>query len=167
MDTKRIEVLHVADRDAVVLGISYYLVLDLLPALHASLNQHLRARLERFGAEGEELGLVVGKPTPKSTKCICSTNNDGKANARHHAHGFLDAAGRGRLGALFTNGLHTPGEKLAVFGRDDGVNGSAQDFDAKCFKLIFELNPDLEGRLTSKGNVYRVWSLVDDHFANE
>ena len=40
--TKRIEVLHVADCDAVVAGVTDDLILGLLPALERLLNQDLR-----------------------------------------------------------------------------------------------------------------------------
>ena len=41
MDAQRVEVLHVADRDAVVETVAHHLVLNLLPAFKAFLNQHL------------------------------------------------------------------------------------------------------------------------------
>eukprot|EP00123_Amoebidium_parasiticum_P018886 comp24311_c0_seq1/m.45726 comp24311_c0_seq1/g.45726 ORF comp24311_c0_seq1/g.45726 comp24311_c0_seq1/m.45726 type:complete len:317 (+) comp24311_c0_seq1:2722-3672(+) len=41
VDTERVEVLHVAHSDAVVIGITHHLILYLLPALHGPLNQHL------------------------------------------------------------------------------------------------------------------------------
>ena len=43
VDPHRIEVLHVADGDAVVAGVAHDLVLDLLPAVQALLDQHLGA----------------------------------------------------------------------------------------------------------------------------
>ena len=43
MNSKRIKVLHIAYGDAIVLGISHHFVLDLLPTLHAALDEDLRA----------------------------------------------------------------------------------------------------------------------------
>ena len=42
MDSERVEVLHVADRDAVVVAVAHHLVFYLLPALEGLLYQHLR-----------------------------------------------------------------------------------------------------------------------------
>jgi len=42
MDAERVEVLHVADRDAVVETVAHHLVLYLLPALERLLDQYLR-----------------------------------------------------------------------------------------------------------------------------
>jgi len=41
MDAQRVEVLHVADRDAVVEAVAHNLILDLFPALEGFLHQHL------------------------------------------------------------------------------------------------------------------------------
>ena len=41
MDAKRVEVLHIADRDAVVILITHHLVLDLFPPLETLLHQYL------------------------------------------------------------------------------------------------------------------------------
>ena len=56
MDAQRVEVLHVADRDAVVVAVAHHLVLYLLPALEALLHQHL-------GREREGLLAEAGPPS--------------------------------------------------------------------------------------------------------
>ena len=41
MDTERVEVLHIADRDTVVILITHHFVLDLFPPLETLLHQYL------------------------------------------------------------------------------------------------------------------------------
>ena len=84
MDTQRIKVLrgnqnqtsrcvtlptylHVADSNAVVAAVAHDLVLDLLPALHALLDQDLRAGRERLSAERTQLRFVLRKAGPEAT----------------------------------------------------------------------------------------------------
>ena len=51
MDAERVEVLHIADRYAIVILITHDLVLDLLPPLKALLDQYLRREGESALAE--------------------------------------------------------------------------------------------------------------------
>ena len=48
MDAQRVEILHIADRDTVVKTVTHHLVLHLLPATEALLNQYLRREGESF-----------------------------------------------------------------------------------------------------------------------
>ena len=41
MDAERVEVLHVADRDTVVVTVAYNLIFNLFPTLQALLDKHL------------------------------------------------------------------------------------------------------------------------------
>jgi hypothetical protein len=45
------------------------------------------------------------------------------------------------------------GKELSVFGDLNRLNGSPEDFDTKPFEFIFELDSDVESRLTTKGAV--------------
>jgi hypothetical protein len=59
VDAHRVEVLHVADGDAVVAEVAHHLVLDLLPALEVLLDEHLGdAAVE--GASGGLVELRLG-----------------------------------------------------------------------------------------------------------
>jgi hypothetical protein len=42
MDSERVEVLHITDSDAVVITVTHYLILDLLPSLERLLDENLR-----------------------------------------------------------------------------------------------------------------------------
>ena len=60
VDAHRVEVLHVADRGAVVVGVTHHFVLDLLPAGETLLDQHLGGVGEgRGGALFERLAILA------------------------------------------------------------------------------------------------------------
>ena len=65
VDAHRVEVLHVADGDAVVAPVAHHLVLDLLPAAQALLDQHLGH------AAGEGAARAPGRGRPRSRRCRC------------------------------------------------------------------------------------------------
>ena len=76
VDAQRVEVLHVADRDTVVIAVAHHLVLYLLPALQRLLNQHLRREREGFLGQFVEFLLVVAEAGTKSSQCVGGTKND-------------------------------------------------------------------------------------------
>ncbi|KAK8931984.1 hypothetical protein VCV18_000514 [Metarhizium anisopliae] len=167
VNTQRIEILHVADSDTVVLRISDNFVLNFLPALHAALNKHLGTCGKSLIAKVEKFSFVVRKSTAKTTQSVSGTNNDGEANILDNPHGFVNVASRGRLGALLADGVHATGKELTVLSSDDGVNRSTQNFDTKTLELILELNTDLQSSLTTKSNVDGVRPFVVNDLSDE
>ena len=59
MHAHRVEVLHVADRDASVRGVAHDLVFDLLPAPQRALDQHLVDGRRGQATHGHAFELVV------------------------------------------------------------------------------------------------------------
>ena len=127
VDAHRVEVLHVADGDAVVAPVAHHLVLDLLPAAQALLDQHLgHAAGEGAAQRLVEVGLGLHDAAALAAQ--------GEAAAQHHRE--ADLAGRGpRLvggaaGAAARGGyadLRQPlDEELAVLGVADGLHRRAQ-----------------------------------------
>jgi hypothetical protein len=167
VNTKRVEVLHVTDSNAVVLAITDNLVLDLLPALHTALNKNLRAGGEGLVAEVNVLFHVLGESTAETSKCVGGTNNDGEADLLNSAHGLIEVVCGLGLGARSTNGVHAPGKELTVFGGDDSVDGSTENLDAKLLELVLELDTDREGGLSTESAVDGIRTLLDDDLADE
>ena len=61
MDAQRVEVLHVADGDAVVITVAHHLVFYLLPAFQRLLHQHLRRESKGFLGQFVKLLLVIAE----------------------------------------------------------------------------------------------------------
>jgi hypothetical protein len=72
--------LHVADGDAVVVGITDNLVFKLPPPLEALLDKHLRAQAERLGRKIAELFLIVRKAGSETTERVGRAQDDGVAD---------------------------------------------------------------------------------------
>ena len=66
MDADRIEILHAAYRDAVVLGVPDHFKFDLFPACDAPIKENLadRAALEAAGGDFHQPLLIIGKSAP-------------------------------------------------------------------------------------------------------
>jgi hypothetical protein len=167
VNTKRVEVLHVTNGNAVVLAITNNFVLDLLPALHTALNKNLRAGGEGLIAEVDVLFHVLGETTAESSKRVGGTDNDGETDLLDGAHGLVEVVGGLGLGARGTNGVHAPCEELTVLGGDDGVDGGTEDLDAKLLKLVLELDTDRECGLSTESAVDGIRTLLDDDLADE
>ena len=104
MDAHRIEVLHVADGDAVVATVANDLVLDLLPAAQAFLHQHLASAAGECALDrGRRAPTSVSTmPLPLPPKRIAAAQHDRQADDSRG----LDARPRGewqaRLRAVLT-----------------------------------------------------------------
>ena len=59
MDSERVEVLHVADGDTVVILVTDHLILNLFPALERLLHENLRRERESLGAKFLKLLVIV------------------------------------------------------------------------------------------------------------
>mmetsp|Transcript_26885 Transcript_26885/g.61267 ORF Transcript_26885/g.61267 Transcript_26885/m.61267 type:complete len:685 (+) Transcript_26885:1043-3097(+) len=68
VDAHRVEVLHVADRDAVVVGVTDHLVLKLLPTLQALVDNDLWAVHQGGLHQSPQLRVVVGKAAAQATQ---------------------------------------------------------------------------------------------------
>src|SRR6266498_3029688 len=122
MNSQGVEVLHVANRNAVVSSISDHFILDLLPAFHATLDQDLWACSKRLCAKFPQLFFIFCKSASKSSEGICRTNNNREADIFDHMHGLFKSRCRSRLGTFLADALHAPSEQLSILGSNDGVN---------------------------------------------
>ena len=75
MHTNRVNILHVADSNAVPCTISHYLILDLFPSGNAPLYQYLTytGKTKTILKNLSQFILIVGNTAATSAKCICWT----------------------------------------------------------------------------------------------
>ena len=69
MNSDRIDVLHIADRDNVACGVPHYLILDFLPSCDTALYEYLSysGKSESVFEDFFELSLVMGNTAAGST----------------------------------------------------------------------------------------------------
>ena len=128
MHPHRVDVLHVADGDAIVRPIPHHLVLDLLPTGHATFDQNLanHAQGQTAAHDLPQLGFIVDQ--------AASGPAQGVGRAHHHRIAVVIGKGHGVL-----DGLHHPAirhgfadlpqhilEQLPIFGLPDRLQGGAQ-----------------------------------------
>src|SRR5207247_9786852 len=71
MDAHRVEVFHVADRDAVIELVTDDLVFDFLPSDEVLFDQYLRAVRERLGDPLAELLVIGAKAGTEAAQRVC------------------------------------------------------------------------------------------------
>ena len=77
VDAERVEVFHVADRDAVVEAVAHHFILHFFPALQALFDQNLRRERESLLGQFVEFGLIVAKSRSESAQRVSRTDNHG------------------------------------------------------------------------------------------
>ena len=130
MDAQRVEILHVADGDAVVVAVAYDLVFNLFPAPERFLHQHLRREGEGLPGRRLELGRIVAEAGAQSAQRISRPQDDGVAHLRGRIQRFRDGSGGVRADGLHADLVEPPDEEVAVFGVDDRLDGRPQHADA-------------------------------------
>jgi len=96
VNAQRIDVLHVAHRDAVVKAVAHNLVLDFLPAFDGLVDQDLVGHGKGRGGQSDQLVLVVGEAGAEAAE------SEGGANKQRVADlfgGFDGAFQSGRRAA--------------------------------------------------------------------
>ena len=79
MDAQRVEVLHITNRDTVVVLVAHHLVFYLFPSLQRLLYQHLWREGESLLSLCQQLLLIVAEARAQATKGVGGTQNNGKA----------------------------------------------------------------------------------------
>ncbi len=169
VDPHRVEVLHVADRDAVVEGVAHNLILDLFPAGEALLDEHLRSRGESALEHGAERAGAVRRAAPLSAEGVGGAYHDRVADRFSRAEPGLDRRDRGASGREHADPGELLDEELAVLRRDDRRDRSAEDADAVALEdaAFGELDAAVEGRLPAEGEEHAVGALLSDDALDE
>ncbi len=171
VDAHRVEILHIADRDAGVVRVPHHLVLDLLPAGHAPLHQHLAdgAVLQAADDDIAELGLVARDAAARAAQRIRRADYEREADPgreRLRARQVLaDRALRHRLADL----LHRLLEQFAVLGLADSLQRRPQQLHAVPLKhaALRHLHRHIQAHLAAQRRQQPVRPLLVDHLGHE
>ena len=152
VDAERVEVLHIADRDAVVIAVANDLIFDFLPAFQAFFDEDLGRKGERFLGQGTELRLIVAEAGAKAAEGIGRTQDDGIAEPSSRRTGRFHALARFAADGAYADLIQTLDKALTVFGVDDGLHGCSEHLDAIPVEntAFIQGNPAVEGSLSSE-----------------
>ena len=139
MDADGVEVLHVADGDAVAGGVAHDLVLDLLPASDALFDQALADAGEAQAVGAHRLQLLAGAAdaAARAAQRVGGAHNDGVADLFGEHAGVLDSLDDQAVDAGLADGLHGLLEREAVLRLLDGGRLRADDLDAHFVQIAF------------------------------
>ena len=163
VDAHRVEVLHVADGDAVVAAVAHDLVLDLLPAAQALLDQHLRhAAGERAAQRGVELGLGLDDAAALAAEREAAAQHDREADLPGRRARLLGGAAGPAARGLDADLGEPLDEELAVLGVADGLDRRAEHAHAVLLEdaRVVEREPAVERGLAAEGEQDRVDLLL-------
>ena len=167
MHAHRVKVLHVADRNARVLGVAHDLVLDLLPAQQRLLHQHLPDRT------GSQAFLDHGLQLDRGARHSATCSPEGVGGSDHLRKAYV---GRELLRLLNRHHRSTRGDRLSdaqeqllecftVLGGPDGIERCAQNAHRMAVEYAGISHPDgqVEPGLSAQGGEESVGPLTLDN----
>lgn len=165
VNAKGIEVLHVADGDAVVGGVADNLILDFLPSLQGLLDQDLRGQSERPSRHVAELLLIMRESRSKTTQSVGSADDDGVSNNLGGFQCLLDGSDSNRLGDGDVNLPESLSEELSVLTGLEGLDWRSQDLDSVLLEKshAFHLDTQVQGGLATESEEDSVRLLALDN----
>mmetsp|Transcript_71241 Transcript_71241/g.189433 ORF Transcript_71241/g.189433 Transcript_71241/m.189433 type:complete len:233 (-) Transcript_71241:1460-2158(-) len=169
VDAHRVKVLHVAHRDAVVVGVAHHLVLELLPALQALVNNDLRAVDQGSLHQCTKLGFVVRETAAQATQGEGSPHQHWVADALGGIRSFIDCHAARALCHLVPAIIHCLRKELAVLGREDCLDRCAQNGHVVLVKdaLLLQLDCAIQSGLSAKCAEDAIGPLTGDDLCHE
>ncbi len=168
MNPHRIDIFHVADRDAVVGRIADHFILDFFPAGYAPLDQNLRNH-----AVGQppvdhlvELFLAVDDAAAGAAQCVGRTDDERIADLSRKLPGRFHRFDNIAFGDRLVDFLHGLFEQFPVFRLFDRFQRRAQQFDI----IFFQSTPfrhfdgEIQADLAAESCQQPVWALFGDDF---
>ena len=92
MNTDRIDIFHVADRDSGVVAVAHDFILDFLISLNTFLNEYLvnRRQLQGIFQKGKKSFFVLCKTASGASQCKCGAKYERVTDLLCRAKPFLD-----------------------------------------------------------------------------
>ena len=163
MHAHRVEVLDRADDHDVVVAVAHDLELELVPAAHRLLDEHLPDR-----ARGEPaLHLVAQLGAGRDEAAAVAAEREGGTDDGRQAHAGDLLGGRDDPGArdLQPDRLHRVAEEQAVLGAADRVEARADQLDPEPLEhaRLRQLDREVERGLAAHRRQQRVGALALEH----
>ena len=136
MDAHRIEIFHVADDDAGIIGITHYFVFDFFPPFDAALDEHL---VDRAGGDSvcryfPETRFAVGDSSASAAERVRGTDDDRIADGGCELDGLLHGFNSRAFRHGLPDSLHQLLEQLAVFSVLNRSQGCTQQLHSVLFQ---------------------------------
>jgi hypothetical protein len=162
VNSERVEVLHVANSDTVVVSVTDDLVLNLLPALEGLLNKNLGREGQRTRGQVTELLGVGSKARTQTTKGIGRPDDDGVTNLLGGLEGILDSLDGSRLSNGDVDLVQGLGEEITVLTGLQSLDASTKDLDTVALEgtHAVHLHTQVQSGLTTEGKEDTIGTLA-------
>ena len=166
VDTNRVNVLHVADSDAVSCTVTHYLILDFFPAGDAALYQNLSntGKTKTILQDLTKLVFIVGNSTAASAKGVSRTKNNRIANGIGKCKTILHRGNN--LGSCnrLADFLHSIFKFLTILSLLDSLGCSTDQSYIMLFQEAFliQLHGKVQTCLATQSRKNAVWLLFQD-----
>src|SRR3989338_7752670 len=115
MNANRVEIFHVAHRDAVVGTVADDLILDFFPSAQVFLDEHLPHVAEDLGKLCDKFLLAAYDSRALAAECESRTYHDGVSNLLRRRTCFFDIGGCAASCGFYPDFAELLYEKVAVF----------------------------------------------------
>ena len=169
VDAQRVEILHIADSDAVIVAVAHHFVLDFLPAAKRLLDEQLRRERQCLGRYSVQFLLIVAEAASKSSERVRGAENDGVAYLSRSSPRLLYGLHGVRAYGLHFDLVEPPDEKLAVLGVHNGLHGRAKYLDVILFQnaAAVEFHSAVQRGLPAEGEQNPLRTLLGYDFLHE
>ena len=152
MDPERVEILHVADRNAVVVFIANNFIFNFFPAFQRLLHQHLGREGEGFLADLFQFLVVVHETRTQATQGVSGAHNQRIAQFLGGSPGGFDALGRLGLDGFHLNLVQFLDKEIPVFRVHDGLYRGTQYLHIVLIQRsrLVQLHATVQGRLATE-----------------
>jgi hypothetical protein len=152
MDTQRVKVLHVADSDTVVSGVTDDFVLDLLPALEGLLDQDLGSKSQGTRSQILQLLRVLSETGTQTSESVSRTDNDRVANCFSGLQSLVNSVDGDGLSNGDVDLLQSLGEQVTVLTSLEGPDACSENSDTVALKdaHAIHLHTKVQGGLTTE-----------------
>ena len=154
VDAHRVQVFHVAYRDARVGSVAHHFVLDLAPAAHRALHQHLVDGAGGKSARDHRLQLLHrrGESPARAAQRIRRPHHQRQTQLTAHPHPFLDGVRNLARRRGFPQPVQQVSEEFTVLRRLDRLDGGAEQPDVVPveYARLVQGDSQVQPRLASK-----------------
>ena len=166
---QRVEVLHVADSDTVVIPVSHHFVFNLFPTLERFLHKHLRGERERLFGEHFQLLGIVAETASETSEGICRTHYHRIAETFGRRKSLVDALYSLALDGFYIYLVKFFDEQLAVLRVLDCLHRGTEHFYVIFVKdaALAKLHTAVQRGLAAERQKYAVGTLFLDHALHE
>ena len=162
-----VDIFHIANANAIVVGVAHHFILNLFVAEQRFFDQHLPDH-RRLQPAHRYINQFVGgicKAAAFTAESISGANDDGEADFFSEGNRAVNVLNDRRLRNGLIDCLHCLFEQIAILSVSDGIGRSAQNFHIEFIEhaRIFEFDGKIQARLSAERRQQSVGAFLLNH----